>query len=50
MFEISLNTLKLLLYVLDIGQFWQYIVCTAELAYVPVGIIGALEYDLKSET
>ena len=25
-------TLKLLLYVPNIGQFWQYIVCTAELA------------------
>ena len=37
-------TLKLLLYVPDIGQFWQYIVSTVELAYVPVHIIGTLEY------
>ena len=29
---LRINTLKLLLYVPNIGQFWQYIVCTAELA------------------
>ena len=40
----SVSTLKLLLNVSDIGQFWQYIVCTAELAYVPVRIIGTLEW------
>ena len=38
--EQILLTLKPLLYAPDIGQFWQYIVCTAELAYVPVRIIG----------
>ena len=40
-----INTLKLLLYLPNIVQFWQYIVCTAGLAYVPaVHIIGTLEY------
>ena len=43
--EKILLTLKLLLYTPDIGQFWQYIVCSAELAYVPVRIIGTLEYS-----
>ena len=33
------------LYLPDIGQFWQYIVCTAELAFVPVQIIGTLQYS-----
>ena len=42
-------TLKLLFYVPDIGQFWQYIVCTAKLAYVPVRIIGTLEYVVKTQ-
>ena len=32
----NVTTLKLLLYVPDIRQFWQYILCTDELAYVPV--------------
>ena len=31
-FVTKLCTLKLILYVPNIGQFWQYIVCTAELA------------------
>ena len=34
-------TLKFLLYV---GPVLQYIACTAELAYIPVRIIGNLEY------
>ena len=46
-FFFYLLTLKLLLYVPDIGQFWQYIVCTAKLAYVPVRITGTLEYLWK---
>ena len=28
---------------------WQYIVCTAKLAYVPVHIIGTLEYVVKTQ-
>ena len=39
--EKILLTLKLLLYTPDIGQFWQYIVCTAKL----VRRIGTLEYS-----